>query len=147
MADSATGTKVPEFMFKLVMIGDTAVGKSCLLLRFADDEFTDAFISTVGVDFRFRTVDVGSRTVKLQIWDTAGQERFRTITSAYYRGADGVVRFRGPARLCGAPCGGGEVLAGAPILNLTPPLAAPLPSPPPPPRADHGVRRHAARVL
>ena len=78
-----------------LQIGDTAVGKSCLLLRFADDEFTDAFITTVGVDFRFRTVTVGNRTVKLQIWDTAGQERFRTITSAYYRGADGVLRKRG----------------------------------------------------
>jgi Ras-related protein Rab-1A len=86
-------TKTPEFLFKLVMIGDTAVGKSCLLLRFADDEFTDAFITTVGVDFRFKTVDLGTRTAKLQIWDTAGQERFRTITSAYYRGADGVVRW------------------------------------------------------
>ena len=61
------------------------------MLRFADDTFTENYVSTIGVDFRFRTVKVDKKTVKLQIWDTAGQERFRTITSAYYRGADGVI--------------------------------------------------------
>lgn len=76
---------------QLVVIGDTGVGKSCILLRFADDTFTENKISTIGVDFRFRTVKVDKRVVKLQIWDTAGQERFRTITSAYYRGADGII--------------------------------------------------------
>jgi len=78
-------------LFKLVVIGDTGVGKSCILLRFADDTFTENYISTIGVDFRFRTVKMAKKTVKLQIWDTAGQERFRTITSAYYRGADGII--------------------------------------------------------
>lgn len=73
------------------MIGDTGVGKSCILLRFADDTFTDSYISTIGVDFRFRTVEIEKKTCKLQIWDTAGQERYRTITSAYYRGADAIV--------------------------------------------------------
>lgn len=67
------------------------MGKSCLLLRFADDTYTDSFISTIGVDFKIRTVDLEGRTVKLQIWDTAGQERFRTITSSYYRGAHGII--------------------------------------------------------
>lgn len=80
-----------DHLFKLVLIGDSGVGKSCLLLRFADNAFTDSYISTIGVDFRFRTVKVEGNTVKLQIWDTAGQERFRTITSAYYRGADGII--------------------------------------------------------
>lgn len=80
-----------DYLFKLVLIGDSCVGKSCLLLRFADDSFTDSYISTIGVDFRFRTVQIGDLRVKLQIWDTAGQERFRTITSAYYRGADGII--------------------------------------------------------
>eukprot|EP00750_Incisomonas_marina_P007953 INCI15103.1.p2 GENE.INCI15103.1~~INCI15103.1.p2 ORF type:complete len:210 (-),score=46.43 INCI15103.1:1443-2072(-) len=80
-----------DYLFKLVLIGDSSVGKSCLLLRFADDSFTESYISTIGVDFRFRTVKIGDKTVKLQIWDTAGQERFRTITSAYYRGADGII--------------------------------------------------------
>mmetsp|Transcript_23088 Transcript_23088/g.47871 ORF Transcript_23088/g.47871 Transcript_23088/m.47871 type:complete len:200 (+) Transcript_23088:18-617(+) len=80
-----------DYLFKLLLIGDSGVGKSCLLLRFADDAFTESYISTIGVDFRFRTVKISGKTVKLQIWDTAGQERFRTITSAYYRGADGII--------------------------------------------------------
>jgi len=80
-----------DYLFKLVVIGDSGVGKSCLLLRFADDTFTQSYISTIGVDFRFRTVHVDGKAVKLQIWDTAGQERFRTITSAYYNGADGII--------------------------------------------------------
>eukprot|EP01067_Filipodium_phascolosomae_P006680 Filipodium_phascolosomae@DN497_c0_g1_i1.p1 len=80
-----------DYLFKLVLIGDSGVGKSCILLRFADDSFTESYITTIGVDFRFRTITVDGKTVKLQIWDTAGQERFRTITSAYYRGADGIV--------------------------------------------------------
>ena len=80
-----------DHLFKLVLIGDSGVGKSCLLLRFADFSFQESYISTIGVDFRFRTVDIGDKKVKLQIWDTAGQERFRTITSAYYRGADGII--------------------------------------------------------
>jgi len=80
-----------DHLFKLVLIGDSNCGKSSLLLRFADDAFSDNYITTIGVDFRFKTIPVDKRTVKLQIWDTAGQERFRTITSAYYRGADGIV--------------------------------------------------------
>nr|CCA15039.1 Rab1 family GTPase putative [Albugo laibachii Nc14] len=80
-----------DHLFKLVLIGDSGVGKSCLLLRFADDAFTESYITTIGVDFRFRTVRIDKKTIKLQIWDTAGQERFRTITSAYYRGADGII--------------------------------------------------------
>ncbi|KAM0906615.1 hypothetical protein ACQ4PT_016666 [Festuca glaucescens] len=67
------------------------VGKSCLLLRFSDDTFTTSFITTIGIDFKVRTVELDGRRVKLQIWDTAGQERFRTITTAYYRGAMGIL--------------------------------------------------------
>jgi len=91
MASNAKQPKDYDNLFKLGVIGDTGVGKSCILLRFADDTFTENYISTIGVDFRFRTVKVEKQTVKLQIWDTAGQERFRTITSAYYRGADGII--------------------------------------------------------
>jgi len=88
---SSTKQRDYDYLFKLVLIGDSGVGKSCLLLRFADDAFTESYISTIGVDFRFRTVKIDNKTIKLQIWDTAGQERFRTITSAYYRGADGII--------------------------------------------------------
>jgi Ras-related protein Rab-1A len=62
-----------------------------LLLRFADDTYTESYISTIGVDFKIRTIELDGKTVKLQIWDTAGQERFRTITSSYYRGAHGII--------------------------------------------------------
>ncbi|CAE6481126.1 unnamed protein product [Rhizoctonia solani] len=96
-----------DYLFKLLLIGDSGVGKSCLLLRFADDTYTESYISTIGVDFKIRTIELEGKTVKLQIvrvqsfshitlpgnalWDTAGQERFRTITSSYYRGQE---RFR-----------------------------------------------------
>ncbi|CAL5379945.1 unnamed protein product [Camellia sinensis] len=89
-----------DYLFKLLLIGDSAVGKSCLLLRFADDSYVDSYISTIGVDFtlvflvwlqKIRTVELHGKTIKLQIWDTAGQERFRTITSSYYRGAHGII--------------------------------------------------------
>ncbi|KAH0749093.1 hypothetical protein KY290_028325 [Solanum tuberosum] len=138
-----------NYLFKLLLIGDSGVGKSCLLLRFAasilsfrsstktfvqkgitseffyglqvetaltsvpvewnefdvafpifllssfsdlnDDSYLESYISTIGVDFKIRTVEQDGKTIKLQIWDTAGQERFRTITSSYYRGAHGII--------------------------------------------------------
>lgn len=67
------------------------MGKSALITRFVDDKFKDDLLATIGVDFRFRTLTVGGRKVKLQIWDTAGQESFRTIISAYYKGADAII--------------------------------------------------------
>jgi len=79
-----------DYLFKLLVIGDSGVGKSCLLLRFADDAYSETYISTIGVDFKIRTIQIDGKTVKLQIWDTAGQEKFRTITSTYYRGAHGI---------------------------------------------------------
>merc|ERR1711862_233277 len=80
-----------DFFFKILLIGDSGVGKSCLLLRFADNSWTETHISTIGVDFKIKTLKIGDKTIKLQIWDTAGQERFRIITSSYYRGAQGII--------------------------------------------------------
>lgn len=78
-----------DYMFKLLIIGNSAVGKTSFLFRYADDSYTSAFVSTVGIDFKVKTVQRNNKRVKLQIWDTAGQERYRTITTAYYRGAMG----------------------------------------------------------
>jgi Ras-related protein Rab-1A len=80
-----------DYLFKLLLIGDSGVGKSSILLRFTDDIYSEAFISTIGVDFKIKTIEVDGKIIKLQIWDTAGQERFRTITSSYYRGAHGII--------------------------------------------------------
>ena len=80
-----------DYMFKLLLIGSSAVGKTSFLIRYAEDSFTSAFVSTVGIDFKVKTVFRHDKRVKLQIWDTAGQERYRTITRAYYRGAMGFI--------------------------------------------------------
>ncbi|KAI5095276.1 ras-related protein Rab-3C isoform X1, partial [Silurus meridionalis] len=102
-----------DYMFKLLIIGNSSVGKTSFLFRYADDSFTSAFVSTVGIDFRVKTVYRNDKSIKLQIWvkyqgyifsfyvktfslissvqDTAGQERYRTITTAYYRGAMGFI--------------------------------------------------------
>ena len=86
-----TPRKKYDHLVKLLLIGDSGVGKSCLLLRFADSTFTSAYITTIGIDFKIKNVEVGGKRVKLQVWDTAGQERFRTITKAYYKGAQGIL--------------------------------------------------------
>jgi len=78
-------------VIKVLLIGDSAVGKSCLLLRFVDNHFPDGPINMTSVDFKSKNVTIDGKTIQLQIWDTAGQERFRTITSSFYRGSHGVV--------------------------------------------------------
>ncbi|GAV07165.1 hypothetical protein RvY_17040 [Ramazzottius varieornatus] len=80
-----------DYLFKVVLIGDSGVGKSNLLSRFTRNEFDLESKSTIGVEFATRSVQVDGKTVKAQIWDTAGQERYRAITSAYYRGAVGAL--------------------------------------------------------
>ncbi|KAH7691687.1 Small GTPase superfamily ARF/SAR type protein [Dioscorea alata] len=90
-ATPARGRADYDHLIKLLLIGDSGVGKSCLLLRFSDDTFTTSFITTIGIDFKIRNIELDGKRIKLQIWDTAGQERFRTITTAYYRGAMGIL--------------------------------------------------------
>ena len=80
-----------DYLFKILLVGNSGVGKSSLLLKYTENCFCDQHISTIGVDFKIHTVDIDGKIVKLQIWDTAGQERFRTITSSYYRGAHGII--------------------------------------------------------
>ncbi|XP_063172988.1 ras-related protein Rab-13 [Candoia aspera] len=80
-----------DHLFKLLLIGDSGVGKTCLIIRFSEDSFSGTYISTIGIDFKIRTVEVEGKRIKLQVWDTAGQERFKTITTAYYRGAMGII--------------------------------------------------------
>ncbi|KNA07378.1 hypothetical protein SOVF_172380 [Spinacia oleracea] len=80
-----------DYVYKVVVIGDSAVGKSQLLARFSKNEFSFDSKSTIGVEFQTRTITIKSKLIKAQIWDTAGQERYRAVTSAYYRGALGAV--------------------------------------------------------
>jgi Ras-related protein Rab-1A len=80
-----------DYLFKLLLIGNSSVGKSSLLVRFVDDVWEENFVPTIGVDFKLKTLDVNGKKVKLQIWDTAGQERFKNITASYYRGGNGVL--------------------------------------------------------
>jgi len=91
LIDNRMAAKDYDHLFKLLIIGDSGVGKSSLLVRFADNHFSGNYITTIGVDFKIRTIEIQGERVKLQIWDTAGQERFRTITSTYYRGTHGVI--------------------------------------------------------
>lgn len=80
-----------DYLFKIVLIGDPGVGKTCIVQRFKKGTFVERHGSTIGVDFTMKTVVVDTKKVKLQVWDTAGQERFRTITQSYYRSANAVV--------------------------------------------------------
>ncbi|KAH3745133.1 GTP-binding protein RAB4 [Pelomyxa schiedti] len=80
-----------DFLFKFIVIGDAATGKSCLLHRFIQNKFNRESQHTIGVEFGAKVVDVGGKKIKLQIWDTAGQERFRSVTRSYYKGALGAL--------------------------------------------------------
>ena len=80
-----------EFIFKVLLLGNSNVGKSSLFLRFVDDIWNDTFVPTIGVDFKIKTFEIDSKKIKMQIWDTAGQERFKNIIASYYRGAHGIL--------------------------------------------------------
>ncbi|KAI0242702.1 Ras-related protein Rab-43 [Lamellibrachia satsuma] len=80
-----------DYLFKIVLIGDAGVGKTCVVQRFKSGTFVERHGNTIGVDFTMKTLNLDGKRIKLQIWDTAGQERFRTITQSYYRSANGVI--------------------------------------------------------
>lgn len=82
--------KAYDYIFKIILIGDSGVGKTSLMTRFTDKEYYESMSSTIGVDFKIKTITIEKSRVKLQIWDTAGQERFRAVVSNYYRGANGI---------------------------------------------------------
>ena len=86
---SSSSSEMP--MAKVLLIGDSGVGKSCILLRYSDDSFSSSYVTTIGIDFKMKRLKVNDVDLKLQIWDTAGQERFRTITYSFYRRADGII--------------------------------------------------------
>ena len=80
-----------DYMFKLLILGDSGVGKSCFLLRFTEENFSLSHIPTIGIDYKSKIINLNGVRVKLQLWDTAGQERFKTITKTYYSGAMGII--------------------------------------------------------
>ena len=80
-----------DYLVKCLIIGDSGTGKSAMMVRFADDVYNPEYISTVGVDFKIKTIEHRNKTLKMQIWDTAGQERFRAITTTFYRGCQTVI--------------------------------------------------------
>ena len=81
-----------DCVYKVLLLGDSTVGKTCFLLRYCDKRFQEAHLSTIGLDYRLKTMTLESgKKIKLQIWDTAGQDRFRAITKNYYKGANGII--------------------------------------------------------
>ena len=84
-------TEEYDYLFKVLILGDSGVGKSCMLLRFTENNFSINHVATIGVDFKFRIISLKNSSIKLQIWDTAGQERFKTLAKTYYNGAMGIV--------------------------------------------------------
>jgi len=81
-----------ECVYKVLLLGDSTVGKTCFLLRYCDKTFEDAHLTTVGLDYRLKSMILkNEKNIKLQIWDTAGQDRFRAITKNYYKGANGII--------------------------------------------------------
>ena len=83
--------KTFDMQIKLLTLGDSGVGKTCLLLRYVNDMYSPSFMSTIGIDFKAKYVEHDGKRIKLQIWDTAGQERFRTITNSYFKGCQGIL--------------------------------------------------------
>ena len=80
-----------EINLKILLIGDSSVGKTSILLRYVDDEFNDSYISTIGIEYKIKTINVNNKKITMRIWDTSGQERYRSITQNFYRNANGIL--------------------------------------------------------
>eukprot|EP01084_Bolivina_argentea_P062910 114967_1 len=80
-----------DYLYRLIIIGDSGTGKTNILLRFVENTFTDSFISTIGIDFKIKTIEYKCELIKLQIWEATGGERFQAISHAYYKSADGMI--------------------------------------------------------
>ena len=91
MAEYTSRAAAYDQNIKLLLIGDSGVGKTCLMLRYAQDMFSPTFITTVGIDYKYKFVTIDGKKIRLEIWDTAGQERFKAITRSYLRGAQGIL--------------------------------------------------------
>jgi len=91
VSDNKPGIGRYDIMIKLLIIGDSSVGKTCLLQKFCDGIYADTHIATIGIDFKIKTIDVENKKIKMQIWDTAGQEKFKSIVQTYYKGAMGII--------------------------------------------------------
>jgi small GTP-binding protein len=86
-----TSSEKENMVAKILTIGESGVGKTCILLRYTDNKFIKHHLTTIGIDYKTKDVNINNKSIKLKIWDTAGQERFRNITQQYYKGADGIV--------------------------------------------------------
>jgi small GTP-binding protein len=84
-------TMIYDKVYKVLLLGDSSVGKTCFMSRYVDDRFEHTHISTIGLDYRLKTMKIGNDNIKIQIWDTAGQDRFKSITRTYFKGANGVL--------------------------------------------------------
>ena len=80
-----------EYIFKIILIGSSSVGKSSILQRYIQKVFNNSYSCTIGVDFFMKSIDVGEKSIKLQLWDTAGTEKFQSVTRSYYKQTDGIV--------------------------------------------------------
>ncbi len=80
-----------DYIFKVLLVGNSVVGKSSLILRYVDQIWNDVFVPTIGVDFKVKSLEIKNKSIKLQIWDTAVQERFQNVISSYFKGANGIL--------------------------------------------------------
>ncbi len=85
------GEEEYDFIFKVLLLGNSDVGKSSLILRYVDQIWNEVFVPTIGVDFKVKTLEIDNKNIKMQIWDTAGEERFRNVISSYFKGSHGIL--------------------------------------------------------